>query len=155
MFRKFKVLYKYAPKILWSIRSWFYRFFVNSLKIFSYEQGLTLPLYDVEKDSYLIARDHIGIIPLYIGWDEHGTFYVASELKALEGVCTKIELFPPGHYLSSEEGELKKLKLIQKICTEFPNMNRFAIWRGLSKRNMATRSTAWCPRCQPAKQAGT
>jgi asparagine synthase (glutamine-hydrolysing) len=63
-------------------------------------------IYDVEKDEYLVARDHIGIIPLYIGWDPHGTFYVASELKALEGVCTKIELFPPGHYLHSKDGEL-------------------------------------------------
>ncbi|WP_353779781.1 asparagine synthase B [Winogradskyella sp. 3972H.M.0a.05] len=62
-------------------------------------------IYDVEKDEYLIARDHMGIIPLYIGWDKFGTFYVASELKALEGVCTKIELFPPGHYLSSKDGE--------------------------------------------------
>ena len=65
-------------------------------------------LYDAEKDAYLIARDHIGVIPLYMGWDQNGTFYVASELKALEGYCTKIELFPPGHYLSSEDGELKK-----------------------------------------------
>lgn len=64
-------------------------------------------LYDIEKDEYLIARDHMGIIPLYMGWDKNGTFYVASELKALEGICTKIELFPPGHYLSSKEGELK------------------------------------------------
>ncbi|MDP6922136.1 MAG: asparagine synthase B, partial [Lutibacter sp.] len=63
-------------------------------------------LYDVEEDAYLIARDHMGIIPLYMGWDANGTFYVASELKALEGVCTKIELFPPGHYLYSKEGEL-------------------------------------------------
>ena len=59
-------------------------------------------LYDQERDSYLIARDHMGIIPLYMGWDSNGTFYVASELKALEGVCSKIELFPPGHYLTSE-----------------------------------------------------
>ena len=65
-------------------------------------------IYDVENDEYLIARDHMGIIPLYMGWDQNGTFYVASELKALEGICTKIELFPPGHYLYSKEGELKK-----------------------------------------------
>ncbi|MCF6222201.1 MAG: asparagine synthase B [Flavobacteriaceae bacterium] len=65
-------------------------------------------IYDVENDTYFIARDHMGIIPLYIGWDQNGTFYVASELKALEGVCTKIELFPPGHYLSSKDGELTK-----------------------------------------------
>jgi len=60
-------------------------------------------LYDMEKDEYFIARDHMGIIPLYIGWDANGTFYVASELKALEGYCPRIELFPPGHYLSSRE----------------------------------------------------
>ncbi len=65
-------------------------------------------IYDVEKDEYFIARDHMGIIPLYIGWDQNGTFYVASELKALEGVCTKIELFPPGHYMSSKDGEFVK-----------------------------------------------
>lgn len=63
-------------------------------------------IYDVEKDQYFVARDHMGIIPLYIGWDQYGTFFVASELKALEGYCTKIELFPPGHYLSSKDGQL-------------------------------------------------
>ncbi|WP_396597245.1 asparagine synthase B [Dokdonia sp. R86516] len=65
-------------------------------------------LYDVAKDEYFVARDHMGIIPLYMGWDQHGTFYVASELKALEGVCSKIELFPPGHYYSSVTGELTR-----------------------------------------------
>ncbi len=65
-------------------------------------------LYDIEKDSYLIARDHIGIIPLYIGWDQYGNFFVASELKALEGVCNRIEEFKPGHYLYSEDGVMKK-----------------------------------------------
>jgi len=58
-------------------------------------------IYDSTNDSYFIARDHMGIIPLYMGWDKDGTFYVASELKALEGVCAKIELFPPGHYWHS------------------------------------------------------
>jgi asparagine synthase (glutamine-hydrolysing) len=62
-------------------------------------------IYDVAKDEYFIARDHMGIIPLYIGWDQNGTFYVASELKALEGYCSKIQLFPPGHYMSSKDGE--------------------------------------------------
>ncbi len=66
-------------------------------------------LYDVTNDFYLIARDHMGIIPLYMGWDSEGKFYVASELKALEGVCNKIEEFLPGHYLFSKDGpELKK-----------------------------------------------
>src|SRR5690554_6108196 len=63
-------------------------------------------LYDIEKDAYLIARDHIGIIPLYIGWDEAGGFYVASELKSLEGYCNRIETFPPGHYLYSKESNV-------------------------------------------------
>jgi len=65
-------------------------------------------IYDSEKDEYFIARDHMGIIPLYMGWDKNGTFYVASELKALEGICTKIELFPPGHYLHSKDGVAKR-----------------------------------------------
>ena len=65
-------------------------------------------IYDVDKDEYFIARDHMGISPLYIGWDKNGTFFVASELKALEGICTKIELFPPGHYMSSKDGEFVK-----------------------------------------------
>lgn len=64
-------------------------------------------LYDMEKDIYLIARDHIGIIPLYQGWDKEGQYYVASELKALEGHCTKIEEFLPGKYLYSPDGEVK------------------------------------------------
>ena len=59
-------------------------------------------------DEYFVARDHIGIIPLYIGWDKKGTFYVASELKALEGTCEKIELFPPGHYYHSNKKEFVK-----------------------------------------------
>ncbi len=65
-------------------------------------------LYDEENDCYLVARDHIGIIPLYMGWDADGTVYFASELKALEGICKKIEEFLPGHYLFSKEGEIKK-----------------------------------------------
>jgi asparagine synthase (glutamine-hydrolysing) len=65
-------------------------------------------LYDTKKDKFLIARDHIGIIPLYVGWDQDETFYVASELKSLEGICNKIELFPPGHFLESDNMEFKK-----------------------------------------------
>ena len=63
-------------------------------------------LYDETKDKYLIGRDHMGIIPLYMGWDEHGNFYVASEMKALTPICSKVEEFPPGHYLDSENGEI-------------------------------------------------
>ena len=62
-------------------------------------------LYNNKTNDYLIARDHMGIIPLYMGWDKDGTFYVASELKSLEGICGKIELFPPGHYLTNSDKE--------------------------------------------------
>lgn len=65
-------------------------------------------LYDEEKDRYLIARDHMGIIPLYTGRDSLGQMYVASELKALEGICHQIEIFPPGHFLDSSVGEIRR-----------------------------------------------
>ncbi|MDF4777187.1 asparagine synthase B, partial [Vibrio parahaemolyticus] len=52
-------------------------------------------LYDEEKDEYLVGRDHIGIIPLYQGHDEHGNYYVASEMKALVPVCKTVSEFPP------------------------------------------------------------
>ncbi|MDL1913417.1 MAG: asparagine synthase B [Bergeyella sp.] len=61
-------------------------------------------LYDVENDIFLIARDHVGICPLYHGWDKNGNYYVGSELKALEGVCNRINIFLPGHYIYSKEG---------------------------------------------------
>ncbi|MDD3479803.1 MAG: asparagine synthase B [Paludibacteraceae bacterium] len=60
-------------------------------------------LYDIENDVFLIGRDHMGIIPLYQGWDDYGTYYVASELKALEGQCTLIEEFLPGQYMYSPD----------------------------------------------------
>ena len=77
-------------------------------------------LYDEDEDAYLIGRDHIGIIPLYQGWDKWGNYYVASELKSLEGFCKKIEEFPPGHYLYSKEGEIKKWYV--RDWTEFENV---------------------------------
>ena len=65
-------------------------------------------LYDSEKDEYLIARDPIGVIPLYIGHDKDGKLYIASELKALEGFCDSYEPFLPGHYYYSKEGVMKR-----------------------------------------------
>ena len=65
-------------------------------------------LYDEEKDAFLIARDPIGVIPLYIGYDSDGTVYVASELKALEGQCERYEPFLPGHYYWSREPGMKR-----------------------------------------------
>ncbi len=63
-------------------------------------------LYDKSTGDYMIARDHIGIIPLYTGFDEHGNFYVASEMKSLVPVCKTVQEFPPGHYMVN--GELTK-----------------------------------------------
>ena len=65
-------------------------------------------LYDIENDRFMIGRDHIGIIPLYQGWDKDGAYYVASELKALEGYCSKIEEFLPGHYYYSLDDEPRR-----------------------------------------------
>ena len=65
-------------------------------------------LYDSENDVYLIARDEIGVIPLYQGWDKAGRYYVASELKALEGDCVTIEEFPNGSYLWSKDGKVSR-----------------------------------------------
>lgn len=65
-------------------------------------------LYDEEKDDFLIARDPIGVIPLYIGRDKDGTIYCASELKALEGFCDEYEPFLPGYYYWGKEGRMKR-----------------------------------------------
>jgi asparagine synthase (glutamine-hydrolysing) len=62
-------------------------------------------LYDEEKDIWMMARDPIGIIPLYYGHDEHGQLFVASEMKALVDVCNQVQEFPPGHYWSSGMAE--------------------------------------------------
>lgn len=75
-------------------------------------------LYDSDQDRYVIGRDHMGIIPLYTGYDEEGRFYVASEMKALTPVCRTVSEFPPGHVLDSAEGTIR------------PYYNR--AWRDLS-----------------------
>lgn len=77
-------------------------------------------LYDVERDVFIIGRDHIGIIPLYQGWDHEGAYYVASELKALEGYCHKIEEFPPGYYYFSKD--LKPKKWYNRDWMEYENV---------------------------------
>ena len=75
-------------------------------------------LYDSERDEFLIARDPIGVIPLYIGYDSDGKIYCASELKALEGMCERYEPFPPGHYYSSKKGEI--LQWYKRDWMDFP-----------------------------------
>lgn len=78
-------------------------------------------LYDASKNTFLVARDHMGIIPLYQGWDKQGNYYVGSELKSLEGICSRIEIFPPGHYLSSEDEV--PVQWYKKGWTEYDNVS--------------------------------
>ncbi len=77
-------------------------------------------LYDEERDAFLIARDPIGVIPLYIGYDPDGKVYVASELKSLEGQCERYEPFLPGHYLWSED-----LKKDSSLSTSHSPLKRY------------------------------
>lgn len=74
-------------------------------------------LYDEEKDTYLVGRDHIGIIPLYQGLDEHGNIYVASEMKALVPVCKTVSEFPPGCYL--EKGAIAPTRYYVRDWNEY------------------------------------
>ena len=77
-------------------------------------------LYDEENDDFLIARDPIGVIPLYIGRDSEGKVYCASELKALEGFCDEYEPFLPGHYYRGSEGKLTRW--YQRDWMEYANV---------------------------------
>jgi asparagine synthase (glutamine-hydrolysing) len=65
-------------------------------------------LYDQQRNRYFIARDPIGVMPLYVGHDQHGHFFVASELKALIGTCPTLSEFPPGHYFDSQTGQFTR-----------------------------------------------
>ncbi len=77
-------------------------------------------LYDAEKNQFLIARDPIGVIPLYIGYDNDGKVYVASELKALEGQCDRYEPFLPGHYYWSGDPGMKRY--YHRAWTDYENV---------------------------------
>ena len=70
-------------------------------------------LFDPATEEYLIGRDHLGIVPLYWGWDQQQRLWVASEMKALVDVCTKIEEFPPGHYYQGRASEGKLVRYYQ------------------------------------------
>ncbi|MCH7962762.1 MAG: asparagine synthase B [Bacteroidetes bacterium] len=91
-------------------------------------------LYDNKSKSYLIARDHIGIVPLYTGYDEHGNFYIASEMKAIINVCKTIKEFPPGHYLFSKEGKLKRY--YKRSWNDFSNVKNNKTDKKLLKRGL-------------------
>lgn len=75
-------------------------------------------IYDPKRQTYLIARDPIGVNPLYVGWDRHENLYVASEMKALVGTCERIREFPPGHYFLGHEAEKGFQKYYQPAWAE-------------------------------------
>lgn len=77
-------------------------------------------IYDENKDSYLIARDPIGVIPLYIGYDDAGHILVSSELKGLEGFAASYDQFPPGHYYFSQDKNFTKW--YSRDWTDFENV---------------------------------
>ncbi|MBY5921090.1 asparagine synthase B [Ferrimonas balearica] len=75
-------------------------------------------LWDKARGRYLVGRDHIGIVPLYLGFDEHGNRYYASEMKALVPVCNRVEEFLPGQYYDSERG--KATPYYQREWRDYP-----------------------------------
>lgn len=78
-------------------------------------------IYDANDNTYFIARDHMGIVPLYIGTDSEGRFYVASEMKALTPVCDTVKEFPPGHYLYSKQ-DLEFHQYYKRDWMEYDNV---------------------------------
>jgi asparagine synthase (glutamine-hydrolysing) len=77
-------------------------------------------LYDEDKDFWMMARDPIGIIPLYYGHDEHGQLFVSSEMKALVDVCNQVHEFPPGHFWCS--GQEQPQKWYQRAWSDYENV---------------------------------
>lgn len=78
-------------------------------------------LYDANDDTFFIARDHMGIVPCYIGTDSEGRFYVASEMKALTPVCDSVKEFPPGHYIYSKQ-DLEFHQYYKRDWMEYDNV---------------------------------
>eukprot|EP00884_Botryococcus_braunii_P006202 jgi/Botrbrau1/15583/Bobra.0288s0002.1 len=65
-------------------------------------------LFDEAAGHYIAARDPIGICPLYWGKDSDGGVWFASEMKALQAVCTWFDIFPPGHVYRSKTGQIER-----------------------------------------------
>lgn len=82
-------------------------------------------LWDAAQQRYLIARDPMGVIPLYFGHDREGRLWVASEMKALVGVCDDVAIFPPGHLLDSVEGQIRPYRT--REWREFAKVDGHAI----------------------------
>ena len=92
-------------------------------------------IYDAEDNTYFIARDHMGIVPVYVGSDNEGRFYVASEMKALTPVCDTVKEFPPGSYLYSKE-DREFHRYYKRDWMEYDNVKDNKTWR--------TFTFGWC-----------
>ena len=79
-------------------------------------------LYDKKNKEFIVARDAIGVVPLYIGYGSDGSIVVSSELKAMD-TAMRIQIFPPGHYYSSHENGTDTFSLFQTLVQ--PNMELY------------------------------
>ena len=80
-------------------------------------------LYDKLENAFFVARDPIGVIPLYMGKDKNGTSYFSSEMKSLVGKCQNIKEFPPGHYMTNND--TKPIKYYKKNWMIFDNIKNY------------------------------
>lgn len=90
-------------------------------KLFEHLRGMyAFALYDKANNTFIAGRDHMGIIPLYYGFDGLGQLFIGSELKALEGYCKTLDSFPPGHFMSSEN--LTPVKWYERDWMDYENV---------------------------------
>ncbi|SFC90094.1 asparagine synthase B [Butyrivibrio sp. YAB3001] len=96
-------------------------------------------IYDSKKESFIAARDPIGIRPLYYGYDDEGYILFASEPKNITGICKEIKPFPPGHYY--EDGKFicyRDMTKVNQVSTDSLETVTCKIhdklWKGIEKR---------------------
>jgi asparagine synthase (glutamine-hydrolysing) len=93
-------------------------------------------LWDQSRNRVLLARDPMGVCPLYWGHDRNGLLWVASEMKALVGICIDVSTFPPGHFFTSDDGKL--VKFYKKTWREY------AATRGVKRTSAEIREALEC-----------
>ncbi|PRQ48736.1 putative asparagine synthase (glutamine-hydrolyzing) [Rosa chinensis] len=79
-------------------------------------------LLDTRDNTFMAARDAIGITPLYMGWGLDGSIWFASEMKAISDDCEKFISFPPGHLYSSKQGGLRRWYNPQWFLEKIPSI---------------------------------
>jgi asparagine synthase (glutamine-hydrolysing) len=83
-------------------------------------------LYDKKNEMLLVARDPIGINPLYYGYDKHSNLVIASEHKSMD-MCISVKIFSPGTIMKFKLNDLYKpqTETILKHYTPDWNFNSF------------------------------